>query len=78
MDTRAAISTHAVITCELGTLNNGANATVVIVGRPGRVGIIGNTALVRSAEPDPNHADNMDSEQTTVITPLGRSRQTRK
>jgi Domain of unknown function DUF11 len=48
----------ATVTCTLGTLNSGDSGTVVIVVKPGRVGVISNTARVRGAQPDPDGTSN--------------------
>ena len=61
------VEAKATITCDLGTLNNGDNATVVIVVRAGRVGTISNAAQVSGVQPDPDRANNKDTEQTTVV-----------
>lgn len=55
------------VTCELGSLTSGANATVTIVVRPKKVGTITNTAQVSSISPDPNLANNADTEDTMVV-----------
>jgi uncharacterized repeat protein (TIGR01451 family) len=55
-----------VLTCDLGTLEAGATATVSVVVSPPRDGTITNTATVRAAQPDTNTANNAASETTTV------------
>jgi uncharacterized repeat protein (TIGR01451 family) len=57
-----------VVTCNLGTINNGANTIVTIVVTPqaAAVGTINNTASASSAEQEPNPADNSATESTTV------------
>lgn len=55
-----------IVTCDLGDLVNGASATVTIVVKPKKAGIIANTAEVSSISPDPNPADNTDTEETVV------------
>ncbi|KAB2834473.1 MAG: DUF11 domain-containing protein, partial [Candidatus Dadabacteria bacterium] len=54
------------LTCNLGTIANGANATVTISVTPTQPGVIANTAIVSGNEPDPNPDDNSDTESTTV------------
>lgn len=55
-----------IVTCNLGTLANGGNATVEIIVRPTAVGEIVNTVEVTGNEADPNTANNTKSERTTV------------
>jgi uncharacterized repeat protein (TIGR01451 family) len=55
-----------VVTCSLGSLANGASATVTIKVRPTAKGTLSNTAEVEAAEPDPNPGNNSDTETTTV------------
>jgi uncharacterized repeat protein (TIGR01451 family)/CSLREA domain-containing protein len=58
------------VTCTLGTIVNGANATVDIgVDAPGTIGTLTNTATVSADEYDPDTNDNDASEDTTVIDP---------
>jgi uncharacterized repeat protein (TIGR01451 family) len=57
------------ITCNLGTLNSGTSARVIIVVTPTRAGTITNTASVTATEPDPNQANNTASQNTTVLAP---------
>ena len=54
------------VTCDLGTIANGANATVTITVTPTQAGIITNTAVVSGDQPDPDPSDNSDTETTTV------------
>ena len=54
------------ITCNLGTINNGANATVTIVVTPTAAGPLSNTATVSGSQSDPNTSNNTDTEGTTV------------
>ncbi len=58
----------ATVTCNLGGLNNGANATVTIVVRPAPAAVpsLSNTASVSGTETDPNNANDSDAEGTTV------------
>jgi hypothetical protein len=60
------VEANATITCDLGTLANGADATFVIVVRAAHAGIISNTARVSSRAPDPDRTNNTDTEQSTI------------
>jgi uncharacterized delta-60 repeat protein/uncharacterized repeat protein (TIGR01451 family) len=55
-----------IVTCSLGTLGNGAAATVNIVVKPTTAGTITNTASVTAFDQDPNQGNNADSENTSV------------
>src|SRR3954447_772437 len=57
------------ITCTLGTMGNGASATVTIKVRPKKAQQYVNTATVSGADTDPVAANNSDSETTTVVEP---------
>jgi uncharacterized repeat protein (TIGR01451 family) len=65
-----------VVTCNLGTLANGANATVTIVATATLEGTIINTAAVTSDAGDPDTANNSDDAQTTVQPPPATSTST--
>lgn len=54
------------LTCNLGTIANGGNATVTIETTPTQTGVIGNTAVVSGDQPDPDPTDNSSTESTTV------------
>ena len=54
----------SVISCNLGTLANGAGARVGIVVRVDREGTLLNAARVTADQPDPNELDNVDVELT--------------
>ncbi len=54
------------VTCNLGSLNVGANATVTIHVTPTTEGEITDTASVKAAEDDPNPDNNNDTERTQV------------
>ncbi len=56
------------VTCPLGTLANGASATVTIVVTPTTTGSKSNTATVTSTTADPNTANN-SSTATTAVDP---------
>jgi uncharacterized repeat protein (TIGR01451 family) len=54
------------VTCDLGAVESGGNATVAVSITPIAPGSIKNTASVSATEPDPNPADNTASQSTTV------------
>lgn len=54
------------LTCNLGTIANGGNATVTIEATPTQTGVIANTAVVSGDQPDPDPTDNSSTESTTV------------
>ena len=54
------------VTCPLGTIANGANASVQITVTPQSTGSITNSASASSAVSDPNSANNTASAATTV------------
>jgi uncharacterized repeat protein (TIGR01451 family) len=56
----------ATVTCNLGSLTNGASATITIVVTPTQAGGISNTARVAANEADPNTNNNSATEPTTV------------
>ena len=56
------------VACHLGALSNGTSVTVTIIVTPKKVGTLTNTVQVNSISPDPNPANNMDIEQTAVIS----------
>ncbi len=56
----------ATVTCSLGTLANGAGATVKIVVTPGSAGTLSNTAHVSATTDDPVAGNNSSSVSTTV------------
>lgn len=57
------------VTCTLGTLANGGNASVQIVVTPTQAGSLTNTVYVTSAVQDPTSADNSASIAATVAAP---------
>ena len=57
------------VSCAMGSLANGASATVTIVVSPTQTGTIGNTATVSATEGDPNSANN-SATQTTTVNPV--------
>lgn len=54
------------VTCSLGDLANGGSVTVTITVTARRDGTVTNTAQVSSLSPDPNLANNTDSEDTVI------------
>ncbi len=54
------------VSCSLGSLANGASATVIIVVTPTTVGSFSNTATVSANEPDPFTTNNSATAVTTV------------
>jgi len=58
--------TGVIVSCSLGTVGNGANATVQIKVRPQATGSITNTATVASNVNDPSTGNNSASAATTV------------
>ncbi len=67
--TAGSCSGTATVACTIGTLANGASATVTIVVTPGSVGQLSNTATVSSTTDDPVAA-NDSSTATTTVSPL--------
>ena len=59
----------AIRTCNIGTLANGASATITIVVTPVLTGTLTNTANVNSSTPDPISSDNSATTNTTVNGP---------
>jgi uncharacterized repeat protein (TIGR01451 family) len=57
------------VTCAIGALATGADATVTIRVRPRADGQMTNTATVRTPDTDPVEANNTDAETTTVVKP---------
>jgi uncharacterized repeat protein (TIGR01451 family) len=64
-------SCSGTVTCALGTLTNGASATVTIVVHPTAKGTITNTASVSANEPDPNPANNSATATTRALIVSG-------
>jgi uncharacterized repeat protein (TIGR01451 family) len=66
------------ITCNLGTIASGAQATIIIEGKVSRYTkkgtVLTNTASVSSATPDPNNANNIVEEKVTVQNKYSRYR----
>ena len=57
------------VSCNLGSLMNGATATVTLVVTPTTAGPLTNTASVSGNETDPTTSNNTASATTTVMTP---------
>lgn len=53
--------------CSLGSIANGASASVTIVARATRTGMVTNTASVSAGEGDPDGTDNIAVEDTQVV-----------
>jgi uncharacterized repeat protein (TIGR01451 family) len=61
------VRTKTGVTCNIGTMANGATVTVTIVVKPTKKGTITNTVTVASTSPtDPNLSNNTASTTTTV------------
>jgi uncharacterized repeat protein (TIGR01451 family) len=58
------------VTCQLGVLEVGASATVIVVVRPLSPGLVVNTATVGGAESDSNPADNTSTAPTLIEGPF--------
>ena len=56
-----------IVTCNLGSIPGGANATVTIVGLPTTLGVMTNSATVSRAEADPYLVNNVAVATTAVI-----------
>jgi uncharacterized repeat protein (TIGR01451 family) len=60
------VETGSMVACDLEDLSNGTSVTVTIIVTPKKVGTITDAAQVSSISPDPNPANNMDTEETVV------------
>jgi aldose sugar dehydrogenase len=69
--TQGSCSGQPTVTCNLGSLGNGASAIVNIVATPQSAGQLSNTAGVTATESDPDTSDNSVTIQTIVNTPSG-------
>jgi uncharacterized repeat protein (TIGR01451 family) len=58
------------VNCSLGTINNGANATVTLVVRPTATGTLSNTASIAATSSDPVPGNNSATASTTVNNPV--------
>ncbi len=56
------------LTCDLGDLADGDDATITLTVRADEEGIVENTATVSAREPDPDETNNSDSDDTGVQT----------
>ena len=61
-------SDAATLSCDLGDLAAGADATVTIKVRPRQTGTLSNVASVSSNTADPDDANNSDVEETAVVS----------
>ncbi len=68
------LQASGVVSCILGTLANGAGASITIKVRPGAAGTITNQASVTSNVGDPDSSDNTATAQTTVVPVTGFAR----
>jgi uncharacterized repeat protein (TIGR01451 family) len=59
----------ASVTCQLGTMANGATATISILTIPEQAGQITNTAMISADQTDPNATNNTSSWIETVTAP---------
>jgi uncharacterized repeat protein (TIGR01451 family) len=57
---------NGTVTCALGEIPSGGSATVTIAASARRTGTALNTAQVSSLSPDPNPANNTNTEETTI------------
>jgi uncharacterized repeat protein (TIGR01451 family) len=57
---------NGTVTCSLGNIANDRSETITITVTPRRTGTVTNTAQVSSLSPDPNLANNTDSEETVI------------
>lgn len=57
------------VTCDLGTIAGGASASISIQVKPKQAGQLINSATVTAVEPDPQSANNTDTETTDVVEP---------
>src|SRR5205085_9897751 len=60
--------TAGTVTCNIGNLPVGTNASILIVVVPRRQGTINNAVTITASETDPNPADNRAMESTTVVS----------
>jgi large repetitive protein len=65
--TQGSCVSGSTVVCELGTLTNGAVATVTITVVAQAVGVVPNTGVVSSSTPDPDPADNRSSTDVRVL-----------
>jgi uncharacterized repeat protein (TIGR01451 family) len=56
------------VTCDLGSLADGATATITLTVGTEEAGLVENTATVSANEPDPDEGDNSDTEITNVVS----------
>jgi uncharacterized repeat protein (TIGR01451 family) len=58
---------NGIVNCSLGDIANGGSVTITIAVTARRTGTVTNTAQVSSLSPDPNLANNTDSEDTVIV-----------
>ena len=58
--------TAGTVTCDLGSIADGASATITLIVNATTAGVMDNTASVSSDVPDPDPSDDDDSASTTV------------
>ncbi len=59
------------VTCSLGTLANGASATITITVEPNATGTVTASSTVSASEADPSSSNNSASQSTTINNTLG-------
>ncbi len=59
------------VTCSLGTLANGASATITITVEPNATGTVTASSTVSASETDPSTGNNSASQSTTINNALG-------
>jgi uncharacterized repeat protein (TIGR01451 family) len=57
------------VTCLLGTMANGATATIAILTLPNAPGVVSNTATVTADQTDPNTSNNTSTQIETITAP---------
>lgn len=65
----AACTGTTTISCDLGALANGAQATITVVAATSTTGVVVNSAAVAATEPDPTPSNNTTTEPTTIAAP---------
>lgn len=65
----AACTGPSTISCALGALASGAQATITVVAGTSSAGVVVNSAAVTGSEPDPNPSNNTTTEPTTIAAP---------
>jgi uncharacterized repeat protein (TIGR01451 family) len=65
--TGSCAANESIVTCSLGDLSNGSSVTVTLIVTVKKAGTITNTAQVNSISPDPDPANNIDTEETMIV-----------